>query len=82
MALRLLSFSALLTAAALLSGRPLLAAPTPIRITPPLASAKTIQVTEIIWEAKGGPTPGPLQKAGVMTFSIEHPNQFPVKMSR
>lgn len=82
MALRLLSFSALLTAAALLSGRPLLAAPTPIRITPPLASAKTIQVTETVWEAKNGPTPGPLQKAGVMTFFVERPNKFRGEMKQ
>lgn len=84
MALRLLSFSALLTAAVLLSGRPLLAAPAskPITITPPLASAKTIQVTETVWEAKDGPTPGPLQKAGVMTFSIERPSKFRVEMKQ
>ncbi len=49
-----------------------------IHFTPPLATAKTIQVTEVVWEAKDGPTPGPLQKGGTMTFCIERPDKFRV----
>ena len=80
----LLTASALLTASVLLFGRPLLAAPAPrpISLTPPLASAKTIQVTETVWEAKDGPTPGPLHKAGVWTYSIERPSKFRVEMKQ
>ncbi len=49
-----------------------------VSFTPPLATAKTIQVTEIIWEAQNGPTPGPLRQAGTMTFCIERPDKFRV----
>ena len=47
-----------------------------VTFTPPLAAAKTIQVTEIVWEAQNGPTPGPLRQAGKMTFRIEWPAKF------
>lgn len=47
-----------------------------ITFTPPLAAAKTIQVTEIVWEAQNGPVPGPLRQAGTMTFRIERPAKF------
>jgi outer membrane lipoprotein-sorting protein len=59
---------------------PCRAAPVGVTITPPLASAKTIQVTETIWEAQNGATPGPLRKAGVMTFCIVRPDKFRVEM--
>ena len=64
-----------------LASIPVLAAPTgaAINFTPPLAAAKTIQVTEIVWEAQNGPTPGPLQKGGTMTFRIERPDKFRVE---
>ncbi len=67
---------------ACLSGFPVTAAPAggAVKFTPPLASAKTIQVTETIWEAQNGPTPGPLEKSGTMTFRIERPNRFRVEM--
>ena len=66
---------------ACLSGLPSHAAPVggTIHLTPPLAGAKTIQVTETVWEAQDGPTPGPLQKGGVMTFRIERPDKFRVE---
>ena len=48
--------------------------------TPPLADAKTIQVTETVWEAQNGPTPGPLRRAGVMTFCITRPDKFRMEM--
>ena len=75
-------FCVSVAALSLLSGLPVLAAPTaqPVTFTPPLAAAKTIQVTETVWEAKNGPTPGPLQKAGAWTYSIERPNKFRVEM--
>ena len=47
-------------------------------MTPPLATAKTIQVTEIVWEAQNGSTPGPLRRAGTMTFRVERPDRFRV----
>lgn len=47
--------------------------------TPPLATAKTIQVTETTWEAQNGPTPGPLHLAGATTYRIERPNKFRVE---
>ena len=50
-----------------------------INFAPPLARAKTIQVTEIVWEAQNGPTPGPLQKGGTITFRIERPDRFRVE---
>lgn len=60
---------------------PCLAAPAGrINFTPPLASAKTIQVTETVWEAQNGATPGPLRKVGVMTFCIVRPDKFRVEM--
>ena len=52
-----------------------------INFTPPLATAKTIQVTETVWEAGNGSAPGPLQKGGVMTFCIVRPDKFRVKMT-
>lgn len=63
-----------------LSGYQVLAAPagTTVNFTPPLNTAKTIQVTEILWEAQDGSTPGLLHKAGTMTFCIERPNKFRV----
>lgn len=69
---------------ACLSGLPLwpaFAAPAggTTNFTSPLAVAKTIQVTEIVWEAQNGPTPGPLQRGGTMTFRIERPNKFRVE---
>lgn len=71
-------FGAIISAG--LPGLPTLAAPPggTINFTPPLASAKTIQVTETVWEAQNGSTPGPLRKGGVMTFRIKRPNQFRV----
>jgi len=61
---------------------PSLAGPTggTINFTPPLAGAKTIQVTETVWEAQNGSAPGPLQKGGTMTFRIERPDRFRVEM--
>ena len=58
-----------------------LTAPSPraMTFTPPLAAAKTIQVTEIVWEAQNGPLPGPLHQAGTMTFRIERPAKFRVE---
>ena len=50
-----------------------------VNLTSPLSNAKTIQVTETIWEAQPGPTPGSLQRAGVLTFYIERPNKFRVE---
>lgn len=63
------------------SGLSVLAAPAGVTLnfTPPLATAKTIQVTEVVWEAQNGPTPGPLQKAGTMTLRIERPDKFRVE---
>lgn len=63
-----------------LFGVPTLAAPASpaVSVTPPLTSAKTIQVTETIWEAQNGPTPGPLRLAGTMTFQIQRPDKFRV----
>lgn len=60
---------------------PCFAAPTgaTINFTPPLASAKTIQVKEVVWEAQNGPTPGPLKKGGIMTFHIQRPDKFRVE---
>ena len=64
-----------------------LAAPavTSIRFTPPLAAAKTIQVTEIVWEAQYGPAPEllhfapePLHLAAAITFRLKRPNKFQV----
>lgn len=37
-------------------------------------------MTETVWEAQNGPTPGPLQKAGVTTFCITRPDKFRVEM--
>jgi len=51
-----------------------------VNFTPPLKSAKTIQVTETIWEAGDGSTPGPLRKAGTITFCIARPDKFRVEM--
>ena len=51
-----------------------------VNFTPPLASAKTIQVTETVWEAQNGATPGPLRKAGIMTFCIARPDKFRMEM--
>jgi outer membrane lipoprotein-sorting protein len=67
---------------ACLFGISALAAPTgtAVNFTPPLAAARTIQVTEIVWEAQNGPTPGPLQKGGTMNFRIERPDKFRVEM--
>lgn len=60
---------------------PCLAAPTgTISFTPPLANAKTIQVTETVWEAQNGSSPGPLRRAGVVTFRIVRPDKFRVEM--
>ena len=69
-------------APAWLSGRRTLAAPvgTTMNFTPPLAAAKTIQVTEVVWEAKNGPTPGPLHQSVTMTFRIQRPDKFRVEM--
>lgn len=47
--------------------------------TPPLATAKTIQVTEVVWEAQSGSAPGTLQKGGTMTFLIQRPDKFRVE---
>lgn len=65
-------------AAAWLSSPPALAAPAEAAtgFTPPLAAARTIQVTEVIWEAANGPTPGPLHRTGTITFRIERPDKF------
>ena len=65
-----------------LPGFQVLAAPPggTIHFTPPLATAKTIQVTEVVWEAKNGPTPGPLHKSGIITFRIQRPDKFRVEM--
>lgn len=64
-----------------LSGPHALAAPggTAINFTPPLATAKTIQVTEVVWEAQNGSTPGPLRRTGTMTLRIERPDKFRVE---
>lgn len=64
-----------------LSGLPAPAAPmgAAVAFTPPLGTAKTIQVTETVWEAENGPTPGPLRRAGTMTFRIERPGRFWVR---
>jgi len=64
-----------------LSGLPVPAAPmgAAVAFTPPLGTAKTIQVTETVWEAENGPTPGPLRRAGTMTFRIERPGRFWVR---
>ena len=51
-----------------------------INFTPPLATAKTIQVTEVVWEAKDGPTPGPLHQTVTLTFRVERPDKFRVEM--
>ncbi len=51
-----------------------------INFTPPLAAAKTIQVTERVWGAADGPTPGPLHPVGTMTFRIQRPDKFRVEM--
>jgi len=61
-----------------LSGLPIPAAPmgAAVAFTPLLGTAKTIQVTETVWEAENGPTPGPLRRAGTMTFRIERPDKF------
>ena len=65
-----------------LSGFQAFAAPTggKINFTPPLATAKTIQVTEVVWEAKNGLTPGPLHQSASMTFRIQRPDKFRVEM--
>ena len=51
-----------------------------INFTPPLATAKTIQVTEVVWEARDGPTPGPLHQTVTLTFRVERPDKFRVEM--
>jgi len=63
---------------ACLCGLPVLAAPTAgtINFTPPLANAKTIQVTETVWEAQNGSTPGPLRQTRTMAFRIQRPDKF------
>ncbi len=48
--------------------------------TPLLASAKTIQVTETVWELQNRSAPSPLRKAGVITFCIARPDKFRVEM--
>ena len=69
--------SSLITSASL----PCLAAPVGgISFTPPLANARTIQVTETVWEARNGSTPGPLQRAGTITFCIARPDKFRMEM--
>ena len=74
-------FSALAASAVVSAWLPCSAAPSgaTINFTPPLANAKTIQVTEVDWEAQNGPTPGPLQKGGTMTFQIQRPDKFRVE---
>ena len=80
-AARLSFLSTLISTAIVSSCLPSLAAPTEatLHFTPPLVSAKTIQVTEVVWEARNGPTPGPLQKGGTLTFRIERPDKFRVE---
>lgn len=87
MILRFSRFSMIVSGAvvsAYLAGLPILAAPAgaTVNFTPPLATAKTIQVTEVVWEAQNGPTPGPLQKSGTMIFRIERPDKFRVEMKQ
>lgn len=80
-----LSFLSMIVSTLVVSGwLPSLAGPSgaTINFTPPLASAKTIQVTEVVWEAQNSPTPGPLQKGGVMTFRIARPDKFRVEMKQ
>lgn len=64
----------------LIGGTCVLAAPDGVvmNITPSLATAKTIQVNEIVFEAQNGAVPGPLRRARTMSFRIERPNKFRV----
>ena len=82
MVVRLLALSMIISSAVASAWLPCCAAPAgaTIHFTPPLTSAKTIQVTEVVWEAQNGSTPGPLQKGGTMTFRVERPNKFRVEM--
>lgn len=58
-----------------------LAAPTGrVNFTPPLADAKTIQVTETVWEPQNRYAPSPLRKAGVITLCIARPDKFRTEM--
>lgn len=60
---------------------PCLAAPAGrVNFIPPLASAKTIQVTETVWEPQNRTAPSPLRKAGVITFCIARPDKFRTEM--
>ena len=74
-------FSALAASAVVSACLPCSADPSGVTInfTPPLANAKTIQVTEVDWQAQNGPTPGPLQKGGTTTFQIQRPDKFRVE---
>ncbi len=76
-------FSLLALASSLIASAslPCLAAPAGrINFTPPLADAKTIQVTETVWEAQNGATPGSVRKAGTITFCIARPDKFWTEM--
>ena len=81
MVARITFLSLFLSSTVVSAGLPCFAAPpgAAINFTPPLASAKTIQVTEVVWEAKNGPTPGPLQKGGTKTYRIVRPDKFRVE---
>jgi outer membrane lipoprotein-sorting protein len=82
MVVRFFRLSMILSSVVVSAWLPSDAAPTggTINFTPPLTSAKTIQVTETVWEAQNGSTPGPLQKGGIITFRIERPDRFRVEM--
>jgi len=62
-----------------LFGLPVFVAPSneTISFTPPLAHAKTIQVTEVIWK-KGHTFDPPLRRLSTTKYSIERPNKFRV----
>ena len=64
-----------------LSGLPVLAAPSnaTITFTPPLAQAKTIQVTEVMWKGRGTVN-SPFQRDKTIKFCIERPDKFRVDM--
>ena len=81
---RLSPLSALASSAVVsgwLSYLPAFAAPAGITIkfTPPLATAKTIQVTEIISQTKNTYKPGPLHQVVTATVRIKRPNKFRVE---
>jgi len=65
---------------------PVLAAPAgaTVNFTPPVADAKTIQVTMTEWRIKGHQVnprqPPPLQQASTTTYLIERPAKFRVEM--